>query len=65
MDFLNKNEKVYVGEEAQREFMEKLKRDVEVGEPGSYGGWDAPPRPSGCPPAPNNLLLPPRSSWCS
>ncbi|KAK2510481.1 hypothetical protein Q9233_017706 [Columba guinea] len=29
MDFLNKNEKVYVGEEAQREFMEKLKRDVE------------------------------------
>uniref|UniRef100_A0A8C3PS37 Phosphatidylinositol 5-phosphate 4-kinase type-2 gamma n=1 Tax=Calidris pygmaea TaxID=425635 RepID=A0A8C3PS37_9CHAR len=29
MDFLNKNEKVYVGEEDQRDFMEKLKRDVE------------------------------------
>uniref|UniRef100_A0A8B9NIX3 Phosphatidylinositol 5-phosphate 4-kinase type-2 gamma n=1 Tax=Accipiter nisus TaxID=211598 RepID=A0A8B9NIX3_9AVES len=29
MDFLNKNEKVYVGEEDQKEFMEKLKRDVE------------------------------------
>ncbi|XP_010003735.1 PREDICTED: phosphatidylinositol 5-phosphate 4-kinase type-2 gamma-like, partial [Chaetura pelagica] len=29
MDFLNKNEKVYVGEEEQRDFMEKLKRDVE------------------------------------
>lgn len=34
MDFLNKNEKVYVGEEDQKEFMEKLKRDVEVGELG-------------------------------
>ncbi|XP_075345857.1 phosphatidylinositol 5-phosphate 4-kinase type-2 gamma isoform X3 [Mycteria americana] len=30
MDFLNKNEKVYVGEEDQKDFMEKLKRDVEV-----------------------------------
>ncbi|XP_059575294.1 phosphatidylinositol 5-phosphate 4-kinase type-2 gamma isoform X2 [Alligator mississippiensis] len=29
MDFLNKNERVYVGEEAKREFLEKLKRDVE------------------------------------
>ncbi|XP_064330337.1 phosphatidylinositol 5-phosphate 4-kinase type-2 gamma [Phalacrocorax carbo] len=29
MDFLNKNEKVYVAEEDQRDFMEKLKRDVE------------------------------------
>ncbi|CAM9938171.1 unnamed protein product [Bubo scandiacus] len=29
MDFLNKNEKVYVGEEDQKDFMEKLKRDVE------------------------------------
>ncbi|XP_023802672.1 phosphatidylinositol 5-phosphate 4-kinase type-2 gamma-like, partial [Cyanistes caeruleus] len=29
VDFLNKNEKVFVEEEQQREFMEKLKRDVE------------------------------------
>ncbi|XP_057273002.1 phosphatidylinositol 5-phosphate 4-kinase type-2 gamma [Pezoporus wallicus] len=29
VDFLNKNEKVYVGQEDQRDFMEKLKRDVE------------------------------------
>uniref|UniRef100_A0A8V5GXH8 Phosphatidylinositol 5-phosphate 4-kinase type-2 gamma n=1 Tax=Melopsittacus undulatus TaxID=13146 RepID=A0A8V5GXH8_MELUD len=29
MDFLNKNEKVYVGQETQRDFMDKLKRDVE------------------------------------
>ncbi|XP_071588940.1 LOW QUALITY PROTEIN: phosphatidylinositol 5-phosphate 4-kinase type-2 gamma-like, partial [Heliangelus exortis] len=29
VDFLNKNEKVFVGQEAQRDFMEKLKRDVE------------------------------------
>uniref|UniRef100_A0A8B9Q383 Phosphatidylinositol 5-phosphate 4-kinase type-2 gamma n=1 Tax=Apteryx owenii TaxID=8824 RepID=A0A8B9Q383_APTOW len=29
MDFLNKNEKVYVGEEDKKDFMEKLKRDVE------------------------------------
>ncbi|NWI28382.1 PI42C kinase, partial [Sula dactylatra] len=29
MDFLNKNEKVYVAEEDQKDFMEKLKRDVE------------------------------------
>lgn len=29
VDFLNKNEKVYVGEAARRDFMEKLKRDVE------------------------------------
>lgn len=58
MDFLNKNEKVYVGEEAQREFMEKLKRDVEVGKlgdchpMGSYGGDAPPPGLSGCPPNP-------------
>ncbi|XP_063215309.1 phosphatidylinositol 5-phosphate 4-kinase type-2 gamma isoform X2 [Chroicocephalus ridibundus] len=50
MDFLNKNEKVYVGEEDQKDFMEKLKRDVEVGE---SGGGAAPPAPGhlcGCPP---------------
>ncbi|XP_074421235.1 phosphatidylinositol 5-phosphate 4-kinase type-2 gamma isoform X1 [Larus michahellis] len=41
MDFLNKNEKVYVGEEDQKDFMEKLKRDVEVGE---SGGCTPPPR---------------------
>ncbi|NXX83038.1 PI42C kinase, partial [Urocolius indicus] len=29
VDFLNKNEKIYVGEEDQKDFMEKLKRDVE------------------------------------
>ncbi|NXC11158.1 PI42C kinase, partial [Orthonyx spaldingii] len=29
VDFLNKNEKVFVEEEQQREFMDKLKRDVE------------------------------------
>uniref|UniRef100_A0A8V0ZWL6 Phosphatidylinositol 5-phosphate 4-kinase type-2 gamma n=1 Tax=Gallus gallus TaxID=9031 RepID=A0A8V0ZWL6_CHICK len=29
VDFLNKSEKVYVGEEDKRDFMEKLKRDVE------------------------------------
>ncbi|NXA16777.1 PI42C kinase, partial [Sapayoa aenigma] len=29
VDFLNKNEKVFVGEEQQRDFMDKLKRDVE------------------------------------
>ncbi|RMC22869.1 hypothetical protein DUI87_00127 [Hirundo rustica rustica] len=29
VDFLNKGEKVFVGEEQQREFMDKLKRDVE------------------------------------
>lgn len=51
MDFLNKNEKVYVGEEAQREFMEKLKRDVEVGELGSCGGAGCPPSHRGAPPA--------------
>lgn len=45
VDFLNKNEKVYVAEEDQRDFLEKLKRDVEVGEAGA-----APPRPSVTPP---------------
>ncbi|XP_043823280.1 phosphatidylinositol 5-phosphate 4-kinase type-2 gamma isoform X3 [Dromiciops gliroides] len=29
MDFLNKNQKVYIGEEEKRVFLEKLKRDVE------------------------------------
>lgn len=36
MDFLNKNEKVFVEEEQQREFMDKLKRDVEVGTGGLH-----------------------------
>lgn len=30
MDFLNKNQKVYIGEEEKKVFLEKLKRDVEV-----------------------------------
>ena len=30
MDFLNKNQKVYIGEEEKKIFLEKLKRDVEV-----------------------------------
>lgn len=30
MDFLNKNQKVYIGEEEKKAFLEKLKRDVEV-----------------------------------
>lgn len=29
MDFLNKNQKVYIGEEEKKVFLEKLKRDVE------------------------------------
>lgn len=29
MDFLNKNQKVYIGEEEKKIFLEKLKRDVE------------------------------------
>lgn len=29
MDFLNKNQKVYTGEEEKKVFLEKLKRDVE------------------------------------
>lgn len=41
VDFLNKNEKVFVGEEQQREFMDKLKRDVEVG---NLGGGSCTPR---------------------
>lgn len=46
VDFLNKNEKVFVEEEQQREFMEKLKRDVEVG----IGGGCIPREPlrGGC-----------------
>lgn len=54
VDFLNKSEKVYVGEEDKRDFMEKLKRDVEVSRGGGRGqrGWggtshtSAPPFPS-------------------
>lgn len=42
MDFLNKNERVYVGEEAKREFLEKLKRDVEVGGIEGKGPWACP-----------------------
>ncbi|KAL7989881.1 hypothetical protein Chor_012547 [Crotalus horridus] len=30
IDFLNMNQKVYISEEAKKDFMEKLKRDVEV-----------------------------------
>ncbi|KAG8514148.1 Phosphatidylinositol 5-phosphate 4-kinase type-2 gamma [Galemys pyrenaicus] len=30
MDFLNKNQKVYIGQEEKKVFLEKLKRDVEV-----------------------------------
>lgn len=30
IDFLNKNQKVYIGEEEKKVFLEKLKRDVEV-----------------------------------
>ena len=30
MDFLNKNQKVYIAEEEKKVFLEKLKRDVEV-----------------------------------
>lgn len=30
IDFLNINQKVYISEEAKKDFMEKLKRDVEV-----------------------------------
>lgn len=30
MDFLNKNQKVYIGEEEKKVFLDKLKRDVEV-----------------------------------
>lgn len=36
VDFLNKNEKVFVEEEQQHEFMDKLKRDVEVGTGGLH-----------------------------
>lgn len=35
MDFLNKNQKVYIAEEEKKVFLEKLKRDVEV------MGWGA------------------------
>uniref|UniRef100_A0ACB8EP32 Uncharacterized protein n=1 Tax=Sphaerodactylus townsendi TaxID=933632 RepID=A0ACB8EP32_9SAUR len=31
IDFLNMNQKVYISEEAKKDFMEKLKRDVEDG----------------------------------
>ena len=78
MDFLNKNEKVYVAEEDQRDFMEKLKRDVEVGELRgaaprleSHRGGCTPPGTSECPPVgvgfptPNDFLVGPPSSWCS
>lgn len=61
VDFLNKSEKVYVGEEDKRDFMEKLKRDVEVSRGGEGG--------RGAGGAPLTLLrppsLPPRSFWCS
>lgn len=61
VDFLNKSEKVYVGEEDKRDFMEKLKRDVEVSRGGGEGG-------RGAGGAPLTLLRPPsppRSFWCS
>ena len=54
MDFLNKNQKVYIGEEEKKVFLEKLKRDVEV----MIGVlWEMtlllfcspPPPPSSCP----------------
>lgn len=38
MDFLNKNQKVYIGEEEKKVFLEKLKRDVEV----TIGASEAP-----------------------
>lgn len=38
MDFLNKNQKVYIGEEEKKVFLEKLKRDVEV----RFGCFEAP-----------------------
>lgn len=35
-DFLNEGQKLHVGEESKKNFLEKLKRDVEVENP---GGW--------------------------
>lgn len=45
MDFLNKNQKVYIGEEEKKVFLEKLKRDVEVmlgACPGARGKFSVP-----------------------
>lgn len=36
MDFRNNMQKVYVTEEQKEKFMEKLNRDVEVGEPWNF-----------------------------
>ncbi|XP_016161143.1 PREDICTED: phosphatidylinositol 5-phosphate 4-kinase type-2 gamma-like [Ficedula albicollis] len=47
VDFLNKNEKVFVEEEQQREFMDKLKRDVE-----GLGVWGVSPWGHGVAPHP-------------
>lgn len=33
-DFLNEGQKLHVGEESKKNFLEKLKRDVEVKYPG-------------------------------
>lgn len=44
MDFLNKNQKVYIGEEEKKVFLEKLKRDVEV-MIGVLGKWLFPVAP--------------------
>lgn len=72
VDFLNKNEKVFVEEEQQRDFMDKLKRDVEVGvggctprgSQGIQGGFlptSSDPLASQCPgPTPHDLLVVPQ-----
>ncbi|XP_043939540.1 phosphatidylinositol 5-phosphate 4-kinase type-2 gamma [Protopterus annectens] len=39
MDFLNKSQKVYISEEQRKQFMEQLKRDVEVPPEKRYTSW--------------------------